>query len=385
MRNSVASLVLMLAFCGTARAAGPVRLEVLPGNVTLAPGGMVIFTALAHAKDGTSHTPAGLVWFGNGGIMGAKGSYKAGPREGKYNVIVMLGAARATANVTIRKAGGLAVVPPAGRARVELDPKIARLTVGQTVQLRAFAYDNRGKRTPLAPVWKATGGAISAAGVFTATRIGRHTVTVTDRRTGLRGTALMIVTGTGVRRIVRLAVQPGRTILAPGKRVAFRVIAYDRLDRVMPCRPGFAATGGTISIKGLFTAGAREGIYQVVVTDPAGTARSVATVVIKAGYTPPIGPVGRGRIVVKDWEIKTGFLKSKARLDVQVFGKDAAKVTMYAVEADGDLDRLESAACKDGQTVHLSEKFSPANTKFIEVRLFDSRGRVMAKLRRALK
>ncbi len=160
-----------------------------PASATVAPGAGVAFTA---AVTGSSNTA--LAWTASGGTISGTGTvaeYTAGSSAGSYSVTATLPSAAAVsakAVITIKAAAVAITVTPGS---VTLQP-------GQTQQFSAAVTGT----ADTAVSWTATGGSISASGLFTAgAQAGGYTVTATNSAQGAApGTAAVTITaatGTG--------------------------------------------------------------------------------------------------------------------------------------------------------------------------------------------
>jgi len=74
---------------------------VLPGSVTLAPGGAQVFAASGKMSDGTTASTLPVAWTATGGTIDAAGRYVAGSTAGTYRVIATSGSLADTSSVTI--------------------------------------------------------------------------------------------------------------------------------------------------------------------------------------------------------------------------------------------------------------------------------------------
>ncbi|HKV75111.1 MAG TPA: hypothetical protein VJN95_11370 [Gemmatimonadales bacterium] len=163
-------------------------LDVTPGAITLAPGAAQQFTASARMSDGSLSSPQ-VVWSATGGAVTADGGYTAGTTSGAYQVTASLpdGSLAAHAAVTIS--------PPAPTlTQIVLSPASATLLGGATRQFTATGIWSDGSSTTPAVVFTATGGTISAGGLYTAGLVpGSYQVTATLQGGTLAGSAPVTV------------------------------------------------------------------------------------------------------------------------------------------------------------------------------------------------
>ena len=106
-------------------------------------------------------------WQATGGTINLNGDYTAGSTLGSYRVIGTLPgtALKDTAVVTITQ-------PAATLTKVILNPSTASLATGSTSQFAVTSLWSDGTTTAPAVTWSATGGTVSAGGLYTAGSVG---------------------------------------------------------------------------------------------------------------------------------------------------------------------------------------------------------------------
>ena len=216
-----------------------VSLAIGPSQVTLQPGSTQQFTA---------YPATGVTWTATGGTISANGLYTAGATVGNYTVTSTSANGTATANVTISSAGAQTV-----------SPALVNLNTGATQQFTA---------NPAGVTWTATGGTITATGLFTAgATAGVYTVT----SIGIHGTAAAtVIVGQAFLPVLVLAIGPAQVTILPGASQQFTANPNAGVT--------WNATGGTIDANGLFLAGTAVGSYTVTATSVNGTASATVTV-----------------------------------------------------------------------------------------------------------
>lgn len=166
---------------------------------------------------------------------------------------------------------------------VSPDPQI--LGIGGVQQFIATGTDFEGKSITFTPEWSVEtgGGAITDAGVFTAgAATGTFTNTVKATFGGLSSTATVIVTPGPLASIV---VTPDPKSLAVGATQQYVAVGKDSAGNVVQFTPiwSVAASGGTISGTGMFTAGTVTGTFANTVRATSGNISGSATVTVTAG------------------------------------------------------------------------------------------------------
>jgi hypothetical protein len=175
-----------------------VRIEISPTSATLSPGLSKTFTALGRLVDGTA-VPIGVNWTASGGSIDAGGTYVAGDTAGTYRVsaINTAGTLADTVEVTITAPPAPPPPSPAPPAveKVTLVPASATLASGSNRQFSAYGLTSAGDSVAITVSFTATGGTISANGLYTAgPTAGTYRVIATS--SGLADTSAVTVTPT---------------------------------------------------------------------------------------------------------------------------------------------------------------------------------------------
>jgi hypothetical protein len=172
------------------------RVEVSPDSVILEAGGTHKFTAVGKGSHGSS-VEIGVTWSATGGSIDASGAYTAGPTAGDYRVIAsnLSGTLADTASVSIT----VTEAPPEPNPEpdpepdpepnpepdpspedppppppaptltsVILKPATVALATGTTRQFFAYGRNSVGDSVPVTVTYAATGGSISASGLYVA-------------------------------------------------------------------------------------------------------------------------------------------------------------------------------------------------------------------------
>jgi hypothetical protein len=163
--------VVAVATNGVADTAAVVVTETAPtvAAVTLSPtaaalpvGGSQRFTAVGKAADGTT-VAIGLQYAATGGSMSPEGVYQAGRTAGTFRVI-----AKDTSSGKADTSAVTITVAAPTLTRVLLRPATVSLDTGATRQFGVLDSLSDGTTKPFAGAYSATGGTISAAGLFKA-------------------------------------------------------------------------------------------------------------------------------------------------------------------------------------------------------------------------
>ena len=216
----------------TVTAAPPVltSISVAPATISLAPSATQQFVATGHYSGGGTGSVS-VSWTATGGAITTGGLYTAGAATGPYVVTatVIGGSPAGTAAVTITAA-------PPTLTSVTVAPSTVNLAPGITQQFTATAHYSDASSRPATVDWIAAGGAIDAAGFYTAGAIdGTYEIKATATGTSVAGTASATIT-TPPPNLVGIEVSPAGVRLKPGDPAA-QFTAVGRLS-----------TGGTTPV-----------------------------------------------------------------------------------------------------------------------------------------
>ncbi|HET9709638.1 MAG TPA: hypothetical protein VFP39_15170, partial [Gemmatimonadales bacterium] len=150
----------------TVTVAGPPVLAAViltPSSATVVAGKTQKFAAYGRMSNGDS-AAIPVKYSATGGAITSSGTYTAGTTAGSYQVIAKdtSGLFADTSAVTVTAAG------PPTLAQVILNPGSAVLTPGGTQQFSAYGKTGAGDSIAVAVNYSATGGSITAAGLYTA-------------------------------------------------------------------------------------------------------------------------------------------------------------------------------------------------------------------------
>jgi hypothetical protein len=171
---------------------------------------------------------------------------------------------------------------PGTLASITVSPNPDTLAVNGTQQFTAVGKDAAGTVVDITPTWSvvASGGAISAAGLFTAGAVaGTFTNTVKATSGSISGTATVTVTAAP---LATITVTPSPVTLPANAPQQFTAVGKDAAGTVVAITPVWSvvAGGGAISATGLFTAGAVAGTFTNTVKATSGTISGTVTVIV---------------------------------------------------------------------------------------------------------
>lgn len=274
-------VLLGLVGCGGGEGPPDVTLESIeltPPSTTLQVGATQAFTATGHFSDGSS-AAASVTWTATGGTISSAGLFTAGSVTGNFQVIATEqgGSLSKAAAVTITAA------PPV-LTSISVAPATISLAPATTQQFVATGHFSGGGTGSVAVNWGATGGTITAAGLYTAGAVaGPYAVTATLIGGSTVGTAAVTITPAPPT-LTSITVAPGTVTLAPGITQQFTATAHYSDASTGSIPVDWIATGGVIDAAGLYTAGATDGPWQVSATATGTSVTGTAAVTIT---TPP--------------------------------------------------------------------------------------------------
>jgi hypothetical protein len=137
-----------------------VSLSVSPSSANVSTGGTQQFTATATRQDGSTLVPS-VTWSATGGSITGGGLYTAGTTAGAFRVIAVQqgGSLADTSTVNIATPVLQAVI---------LSPSTANVVTGGTRQFSVTGQWSNGATTAPSVTYTATGGSITAGGLYTA-------------------------------------------------------------------------------------------------------------------------------------------------------------------------------------------------------------------------
>lgn len=169
--------------------AGLTQVVLSPNHMSLAAGTSQLFRAYGRDNSGDSLSVT-VSFSATGGVITSDGLFTAGSAAGDFEVVATAtgGTLADTAIVTITTPGTPVL------AQVVLVPSSVSLLVGGARQFAAYGRMSNGDSTTLIVTYDATGGTITAAGLYTAGgAAGTYRVIATDSSHALADTATVLV------------------------------------------------------------------------------------------------------------------------------------------------------------------------------------------------
>ena len=254
---------------------------VTPSSDILGAGQTRQFSATLSWSDGQAH-PSNISWVSAGGTITQNGLYTAGTVAGTFLVIAQCGCGAAdTASVTIPQVSA----PSATLTQLHLNPSAVTLSPGGSQVFSVTGVWSDGATSPPPVSFVATGGSITAAGLYIAGPTpGTYQVIASHAATGKADTSTVTIPDATpeAATLTQLVLNPSSVTVPQGATQAFVVSALwsDGTTTVPPV--SFSATGGTVSSDGVFTAGTAGGTYRVIVTHTGGTKADTSVITIPA-------------------------------------------------------------------------------------------------------
>lgn len=275
---------------GSDNGPGPVTLEsvtVAPARVTLAPGASQPFSASANMSDGGT-LAANVAWSATGGSISSAGVYTAGSTPGDYRVVATAqGSTLAdTALVTIP------APPPANLVAIEVTPPTATVQAGLTQQFTAVGRLSDNSTTAVPVSWTATGGSVSAGGIFTAgATSGSYLVIATELGGPFADTSVVTVSPAPTD-IVALVISPDSMRIKPYDSTRVTALGRRGDGSTVPVSVTWNSIAGSVTALGYFKAAPIPlGRYALVATISGGTLADTMPVTLHGtGGESVVGP-----------------------------------------------------------------------------------------------
>jgi hypothetical protein len=180
------------------------------------------------------------------------------------------------------KDGGLGPDPTEPVA-LTVTPPTATVAIQQAVQLRSYGRNGNGDSIAVPTDWSASGGSVTAAGVFSSGSAGSYVVRGAARSNGnLIDSAFVTVLAS----VVALRVTPAAASLATGATQNFAATLVSSDSSTGAVTPTWTATGGTINANGRYTAGSTAGTFRVIGRDATSGLADTSTVTVTASTAP---------------------------------------------------------------------------------------------------
>jgi len=251
-------------------------LALTPATVTLQAGASQQFAVSGVWNNGATTTPA-VTYSATGGTITTGGLYTAGGSAGTFRVIAT------QQGGTVSDTSAITISAPVLQA-VVLTPSSASLMSGATRQFNVSGQWSDGATTAPAVTYAATGGTITSGGLYTAgSTAGSYRVIATQQGGTLADTSTVTITAPVLQAVI---LTPASASLSTGGTQQFSVSGQWSNGATTPPAVTYAATGGTITSGGLYTAGGTAGTFAVIATQQGGTLADTAVVSVTS---PPAG------------------------------------------------------------------------------------------------
>jgi len=172
--------------------------------------------------------------------------------------------------------------PPDGLQAISLRPGSITLAPGATSQFAVTGTRIDGSSTTPAVSYSATGGTITAAGLYTAGSAPGTFGVIATQQAGTKADTAAVTVSVPTSTLTQLVLSPGSITLAPGGTSQFAVTGTWSDGSTTVPAVSYSATGGTITTAGLYTAGTTPGSFRVIATQQGGTKADTSTVTISA-------------------------------------------------------------------------------------------------------
>jgi hypothetical protein len=262
-------------------------LSVLPRRVTAEVNQPIQFRAVQQDPRGRERRTQ-TVWSSTGGVVTTDGTFSSSV-AGTFKVI---GHGRGWRHADTAVVN---VVPPDSVARLDLSPATVSLDTNARRAFSATAYGPDGSTVTVGLTWSATGGTIDADGGYTAGAApGTYRVIVANTAGSVADTSIVTISAAAAApapdpapTLAAVYVLPASATLATGASQQFKAYGKNSAGDSVPVAVSFAATGGTITSAGLYTAGGTGGGFRVIAKDASTGKADTSAVTLNASAPPP--------------------------------------------------------------------------------------------------
>lgn len=313
----------------------PVTVSVSPSKVTVETNQLIRF--LGYGRNGAGDSVyAPIAWRATGGTILPDGRFSSAS-TGTFMVTAYAhdrGEERTDTSIVE------VVLRQPKLEAIEITPPTATLSPGTSHDFAVTGRLRGGRPVRVGVIWAATGGTIDAGGTFVAgATAGTYQVIATSASLTLSDTAIVTISEQAPAPppppapapvLESVTLTPATATLAPSATRQF--VAYGRTTDgdSIDVTVEFAATGGTVTPGGLYTAGATAGSYSVIATSAGLADTSTITVTKPLGSGPPIGlPFGAFHVPIND-------------LNSPELSYSAAAVVAYAPRLISDLEKVRA-------------------------------------------
>lgn len=182
----------------------------------------------------------------------------------------------------VEKEAGLAPEPVPEVTDLTLSPAAVVIETGGSQSFTVSALLSSGETITPPVTWNATGGSISASGVFTAGgAAGSYRVIATVAGGGPADTSAITVPAAPVT-LTGMSLNPGTISLQTGATQQFSVSGTWSDGGIASPVVSYSATGGAVTVGGLYTAGTTPGAYRVIAVHAGGSLSDTSSVTVQA-------------------------------------------------------------------------------------------------------
>jgi hypothetical protein len=282
----------------------PVAVRVNPSSITIETNQLIHFRAHGRTKAGDS-VAAAVTWSTTGGTILPDGRFSAAT-IGTYSVI---GRNHTRGSVQFDSSVVVVIRRQLKLASVHISPGTASLTSGASQTFTAVGRHRNGTLVPIGVNWSATGGTIDDGGTYVAgDTAGTYQVIAVNTAGTLADTALVSITAAPSPPppspppppppppepvLEKLTLLPATATLAPATKLQLKAYGTTTAGDSVAVSVVFAASGGTVTSAGLYTAGPSAGTFRVIASS--GPVADTSTITVKAplgSATPASFPYG---------------------------------------------------------------------------------------------
>lgn len=256
---------------------------ILPTSATIETNQPIKFVATALDSLDTSAAES-IEWIATGGTITSQGVFTS-TSTGTFRVV---GKKRGH-NKPPKDTSVVIVVPPQPTlVEIIVTPSPASVVAGQSIAFKATGKLADGTITPIGVVWSGTGGTIDGGGNYKAgTTPGTYRVIATSTSGTIADTVAVTVTAAPAPTLAKVVISPKTATVAAGGTVRFVAYGRSATGDSMAVSVTYAATGGTITTSGAYTAGSTAGTYRVTATASTGQADTAVVTVTTTGTPSP--------------------------------------------------------------------------------------------------
>jgi hypothetical protein len=326
------------------RESTPVALLVSPSSVIVETNQLLQFRARGRNRAG-DEVAAPVTWSTTGGAILPDGRFSAAS-VGTYQVT---GRTRTREGTEMVQTSTINVVRRQAKIKsIVVTPGMATLNPGVSQTFAAIGRLASGDTVPVGVIWSAKGGTIDAGGLYVAgDSAGTFKVIATKNASTLADTATITISAPPPTDSVitppdttptppppapvlaQVELLPGSATLAPGTTKQFSAYGRTTAGDSVAVSVVFAATGGTVTPAGLYTAGPSAGSFRVIATVAGLADTSTVTVTV---------PLGSGTSVGVPFGPFQGWSDVTLKANMAVFN-----VSMDATTASNILPRITEA------------------------------------------